>query len=154
MLSTTAIVATLYLSMLLFLGWRGHRHKAENSLSDFYLAGSNLGFLVLLSTLYASQYSGNTLLGYTGQAYRIGFSFIMSVGMMMSVVLVYLTFAPRLHRLAKQHGFITPADFVRQRYDDPLLAGMVSAIMAVALLNYLYAQFLAMGTYGGRHLRR
>ncbi len=145
MISTAAIVVALYLGLLLFLGWRGHRHKTDGSLADFYLAGTNLGWLVLLATLYASQYSGNTFLGYTGQAYRVGFSWIMSVGMMMSVVLVYLTFAPTLHVLAQRHGFITPADFVRHRYGDRRLASIVSLIMAIALLNYLYAQFLAMG---------
>ena len=145
MFSSATVVVGGYLAMLLFLGWRGHRSKTDGSLGDFYLAGGNLGFIILLGTLYASQYSGNTFVGYTGQAYRIGFSWIMSVGMMMSVVLVYLTFAPALHVLARRHSFVTPADFVRHRFRDPRLAALTSAIMAIALLNYLYAQFLAMG---------
>jgi SSS family solute:Na+ symporter/sodium/pantothenate symporter len=61
-------VASLYLLILLLLGWQGYRRRREDSLGDFYLAGSNLGFIVLLATLYASQYSGNTFLGYTGEA--------------------------------------------------------------------------------------
>jgi SSS family solute:Na+ symporter/sodium/pantothenate symporter len=100
---------------------------------------------VLLATLYASQYSGNTFLGYTGQAYRIGFSWVLSVGMMMSVVLVYLTFAPALRVQARRHDFVTPADYIRHRFGDRRLAAVISSIMAIALLNYLYAQFLAMG---------
>ena len=145
MVSTATIVVAGYLCVLLFLGWRGHRQARSDSMSDFYLAGSNLGFVVLLATLYASQYSGNTFLGYTGQAYRIGFTWVMSVGMMMSVVLVYLLFAPALHVLAHRHSFVTPADYVRHRFADRRLAALVTAIMAIALLNYLYAQFLAMG---------
>ncbi len=143
--STATIVVAVYLCVLLFIGWRGHRQSTAGSLHDFYLAGGNLGFIVLLATLYASQYSGNTFLGYTGQAYRIGFSWVMSVGMMMSVVLLYLTFAPSMHLLAKRHGFVTPSDYVRFRYGDRALASWVSAAMAIALMNYLYAQFLAMG---------
>ena len=145
MSATVAVIVGGYLALLVFLGWRGHRQSVEGSLSDFYLAGHNLGFIVLLATLYASQYSGNTFLGYTGQAYRIGFSWIMSVGMMMSVVLVYLLFAPPLHLLARRYDFVTPADFVRHRFGDRRLAAVISVIMAIALLNYLYAQFLAMG---------
>ncbi len=144
-MAISAWVVVLYLALLIFLGWRGHRQARSGSLSDFYLAGSNLGFLVLLATLYASQYSGNTFLGYTGQAYRIGYAWIMSVGMMMAVVLVYLLFAPRLHVMAHRHDFVTPADFIRHRFGDRRLAALVSTIMAIALLNYLYAQFLAMG---------
>ncbi len=145
MTASVIIIVGAYLLLLVFLGWRGHRQSVEGSLSDFYLAGHNLGFVVLLATLYASQYSGNTFLGYTGQAYRIGFSWTMSVAMMMSVVLVYLTFAPALHIQARRYGFVTPADFIRHRFGDRRLAALISAIMAIALLNYLYAQFLAMG---------
>jgi SSS family solute:Na+ symporter/sodium/pantothenate symporter len=145
MTATAVLIVGGYLSLLIFLGWRGHRRNTPGSLADFYLAGSNLGFVILLATLYASQYSGNTFLGYTGQAYRVGFSWIMCVGMMMSVVLVYLTFAPPLHVLAHRHGYVTPADFIRHRFGDRRLAALISLIMAFGLLNYLYAQFLAMG---------
>ncbi len=145
MTASIAVIVGGYLAVLVFLGWRGRRQSKDDSLSDFYLAGHNLGFVVLLATLYASQYSGNTFLGYTGQAYRVGFSWMMSVGMMMSVVLVYLTFAPALHVQARLHDFITPADYIRHRYQDRRLAAVISLIMAIALLNFLYAQFLAMG---------
>ena len=37
-------------------------------------------FFVLLLTLYATAYSGNSLLGYPGEAYRRGFSWIMATG--------------------------------------------------------------------------
>ena len=139
------IIIALYLLGLLVLGWWGYVRRDENSLGDFYLAGNSLGFVVLLATLYATQYSGNTFLGYPGQAYRIGFAWIMSVGMMMSVVVVYLLFAPALHDLAHRFDYVTPSDWVRHRFGDRRLALLVSVIMAVSLLNYLYAQFLAMG---------
>jgi SSS family solute:Na+ symporter len=144
-MTPATVVVSLYLIVLIGLGWWGRRQRTVGSLRDFYLAGSNLGFVVLLSTLYASQYSGNTFLGYTGQAYSTGFSWIFSVGMMMVVVLVYLLFAPRLHVLAHRHGFVTPADWARFRFDDRRVAQLISIVMAISLLNYLYAQFLAMG---------
>ncbi len=139
------VVIGLYLLSLLALGWWGYRRRQRDSLRDFYLAGGRLGFVVLLATLYATQYSGNTFLGYPGQAYRIGFAWIMSVGMIMAVVVVYLLFAPTLHALASRFGYVTPSDWVRHRFGDRRLALLVSLIMAVALLNFLYAQFLAMG---------
>lgn len=150
-----AIVSVVYLAILVFLGWQGYRARQGDTLGDFYLAGGSLGWIVLFATLFATQYSGNTFLGYTGQAYRIGFSWMMSVGMMMSVVIVYLLFAPRLHALAHRHGYVTPADWFQHRYGSRLLTMVVSLIMALSLLNYLYAQFLAMGHFaagmtGGR----
>lgn len=146
-LSTEAslVLVFLYLAVLVALGWLGFRARRTDSLADFYLANGTLGFVVLLSTLYATQYSGNTFLGYPGQAYRVGFAWIMSVGMMMSVVVVYLLFAPRLHVQAHRFGYVTPGDWVRHRFGDRRLALLVSSVMALALLNYLYAQFIAMG---------
>jgi len=142
-----AVVAAAYLLVLIFLGWQGYRRRQSNSLGDFYLAGGNLGLLVLFATLYATQYSGNTFLGYTGQAYRIGFPWVMSVGMMMSVVILYQLFAPRLHEQAHRYGYVTPADWFQHRFGSRLLTLVVSLIMALSLLNYLYAQFLAMGHF-------
>ena len=75
-------VVGLYLIVLVVLGWLGYRRREKNSLGDFYLAGSGLGFFVLLATLYATQYSGNTFLSFPGEAYRIGFAWISIVAMM------------------------------------------------------------------------
>ena len=138
-------VVGLYLIVLLVLGWFGYHRREKNSLRDFYLAGGSLGFVVLLATLYATQYSGNTFLSFPGEAYLIGFAWISSVAMMMSVAIVYLLFAPALHVLAHRFGYITPADWVRHRFGDRRLAFLVSLIMAAATLNFLYAQFIAMG---------
>ncbi len=76
----------LYLSSLLLIGWIGYRARKENTLQDFYLAGSGFGLFVLVLTLYATQYSGNTLFGFTGMTYRIGFSWIMSVQFMLAII--------------------------------------------------------------------
>jgi hypothetical protein len=56
----------LYLCSLLLVGWWGYRARREDSMKDFYLAGGGFGFIVLLLTLYATQYSGNTLFAFTG----------------------------------------------------------------------------------------
>ena len=106
----------LYLVVLISVGYATRRRGAQTGLGDFYLAGRNLGGFVLLLTLYATQYSGNTLLGYPGEAFRIGYAWVMSVGFMMAIIVVYLIFAPRLQRLARRHAFVTPG-----RLDRPPL---------------------------------
>ena len=42
----------LYLFSLIGIGYWGMRARKENSLKDFYLAGSGVGFMVLVLTLY------------------------------------------------------------------------------------------------------
>jgi SSS family solute:Na+ symporter/sodium/pantothenate symporter len=135
----------LYLVSMLVIGYIAKRAQRDQSLGDFYLAGRNLGGIVLLFTLYATQYSGNTVLGYPGEAYRLGFAWIMSVSFMMSIVVAYLLFAPALHRLGKRHGFVTPGDFLDFRFGSPALSYLANGVLVISIANYLLAQFLAMG---------
>jgi SSS family solute:Na+ symporter/sodium/pantothenate symporter len=135
----------LYLLSFLVVGYIAKRSQRDQSLGDFYLAGGSLGTVVLLLTLYATQYSGNTVLGYPGEAYRLGFAWIMSVSFMMAIVVAYLPFAPALHRLSKLHGFVTPGDFLDFRFRSPALSFLANGVLVIAIGNYLLAQFMAMG---------
>ena len=121
------------------------RARTENSLKDFYLAGSGVGFMVLVLTLYATQYSGNTLFAFTGKTFRIGYAWLMSVHFMTSIIVVYLVFAPKLHRLAKRETFITPADYLQHRFSHHPYTVLASITMVLAISNYLLAQLTAMG---------
>ena len=87
------VVMGVYLVVLLGLGWAGKRSRKEESLRDFYLAGSSFGFVVLFLTLFATQYSGNTLLGFAGRAYQQGVTYIVSVTFMILVITTFLVYA-------------------------------------------------------------
>ena len=142
-----AVVASLaaYIAVLAALGIHARRARSSETLADFYLAGRGLGGVVLLFTLYATQYSGNTLVGYPGEAYRVGFPWVMSVGFMLAIVVVYLLIAPRLRAAGARNGFVTPADWLDHRFGHPGLTGVTNLLMAAAIANYLLAQLMAMG---------
>jgi SSS family solute:Na+ symporter len=135
----------LYLAAVLAVGYAARRRRTSESLSEFYLAGRQLSGPVLLLTLYATQYSGNTLIGYPGEAYRLGFSWVMSVGFMMAIIVSYLFFAPQLHHLAKRHRFVTPGDWLTHRFRSPALTLIANILLIAAIANYLLAQLVAMG---------
>ena len=90
------VVVMVYVLSLLGIGAYAFSQRRENNLHDFYLAGRTMGFTVLVLTLYATQYSGNTLLGFSGATYRQGLSFLVCVHFMTAIVVCYLIFAPRL----------------------------------------------------------
>ncbi|MFQ5659293.1 MAG: sodium:solute symporter [Gammaproteobacteria bacterium] len=136
---------SLYLASLLFIGWFGYRAREENTLQDFYLAGSKFGLFVLVLTLYATQYSGNSLFGFTGMTYRIGFAWIMSVHFMLAIIIFYLVFAAPLHALSHKRRYITPIDFLRDRFQSDTINLIAAVVMIFALSNYLLAQLMAMG---------
>ena len=135
----------VYLLAVLGVGYAARQRRTSESLSEFYLAGRQLSGPVLLLTLYATQYSGNTLIGYPGEAYRLGYSWVMSVGFMMAIIVSYLFFAPRLHHLAKRHRFVTPGDWLTHRFQSPGLTLMANILLVAAIANYLLAQLVAMG---------
>ncbi len=134
-----------YIGSLVFIGWLGMRAQKEKTMKDFYLGGRGIGFGVLLLTLYATQYSGNTLFGFTGKAYRVGLQWLVCVHFMTAIVIVYTAFAPKLYKLAKQHTFITPSDFLTHRFQHRGLSSFASVVMILGLANYLLAQLKALG---------
>lgn len=135
----------LYLLSLVWIGWLGRQAREENSMRDHFIGGSGVGFFVLLLTLYATQYSGNTILGFSGKASRVGFSWLASVHFMTAIVITYLILAPKLFTLAKRHVFITPTDFLAHRFGHRGLNLLATLIMVAALLNFYLAQLTAMG---------
>ena len=136
---------SLYLVALLLIGYAGRRARQEDSLADFYLGGRSLGVFVLFLTLYATQYSGNTLIGYAGAAYRQGFQFLVSVTFMMSIIGAYLIFAPKLHRLSAKESFITPGDYIQHRFGSRTLTLLATLLCIFALSNYILSNLKAIG---------
>jgi SSS family solute:Na+ symporter/sodium/pantothenate symporter len=135
----------IYLLSLIGIGWLAKRAQLENSLADFYLAGPGFGFAVLFLTLFATQYSGNTFFAFTGATYRLGYVWILSLHFMTAVVVCYLLYAPRLYTLAKARGYVTPSDYVHDRFGDKRLTLLVTVTLIVVLCNFLLAQLMAMG---------
>ncbi|UCE85405.1 MAG: sodium:solute symporter family protein, partial [Deltaproteobacteria bacterium] len=139
----------IYLVALAFVAVAARRARRDETPSDHFLAARDLGVFVLFLTLYATAYSGNSLLGYPGEAYRLGFRFIVATGFMMSIIVVFHALAPRLRRISVSEGFITPGDWVRYRFSgEPAarpLALAVGTLMTIALGNFLLAQLTAAG---------
>jgi len=142
---TASIFIGIYLSALIIIGFFGYRARQENTLKDFYLAGNGFGLTVIFLTFYATQYSGNTLFGYSGMTYRIGYAWIMCIHFMTAIVACYLIFAPRLYKKARQHNYITPTDYLQHRFNSNTINVVVTLIMILVLSNYLLAQLMAMG---------
>ena len=135
----------LYLTSLILIGFAGKFASKEESLKDFYLGGQGFGVTVLFLTMYATQYSGNSLIGFAGSAYRNGWFFLVSVTFMIVIVAGYLLYAPKLYPLSKKHNFITIGDYVNFRYNSQLLTYVIVGISIFALSNYMLTNLKAIG---------
>jgi len=135
----------LYLFSLIGVGLLGYYSKKEDSLGDFYLAGRGMGGIVLFLTLYATQYSGNTMIGFSGRAYRQGFTALVTVTFMCAIIGLYFIYAPKLHDLSRKHSFITLGDFIYYRFKSIHLTIIISIISIIALGNYILTNLKAIG---------
>ncbi|MDM5200855.1 sodium:solute symporter family protein [Fictibacillus enclensis] len=141
------IILSAFAVIMLVIGYfsgRGEKN-IHHSLSGYYLAGRNLGFIALFFTLYATQYSGNTIVGYAPSAYRTGFSWLQSISFMTIIIGIYLLFAPRLYVVAKRKKFITPTDWLEFRFKSKAVTLLSIFLMLWGLGNYLLEQLVAIG---------
>ena len=135
----------IYMAMLVLIGVFAKLRRKTNTSGDFYLANRGFGAFVLILTLFATQYSGNSLLGVTGQVVRQGMGMILSVSLLGIIVVVYLTFAPQLFNISRKEQFITPGDYLDFRFKSPQLSLVINAIIIFVALSFLLAQLIAMG---------
>ena len=141
------LILSAYAVVMLLIGYfsgRGNK-TLHDSMSNYYLAGKNLGFIALFFTLYATQYSGNTIIGYAPTAYRTGFAWLQSITFMTIIIGVYLLFAPRLYVVSKKLNFITPADWIDYRFKSKAVTILAVLLMLWGLGNYLLEQLVAIG---------
>ena len=142
----------VYLGVLVAVAEVARRARRDRTPADHFLAGRGLGVWVLFFTLYASGYSGNSLLGFPGEAYRRGFAWIMATGFMLGIVVAFQMLVPKLRPIAVARGFVTPGDWIRHRFaGEPAARALALAValsMTLALANFLFAQLKAMGELG------
>ncbi|WP_188206795.1 sodium:solute symporter family protein [Alkalibacillus aidingensis] len=141
------LIMAIYGLIMLTIGFVTYlRNKnARDTNKNYYLGGRGLGVMVLFFTFYATQYSGNTIIGYAPQGYRIGFEWLQSITFMILVIVGYLLFAPRLFNLSRKHNFITPADWLDYRFKSKGITILGSFLMLYGLGNYILEQLIAVG---------
>jgi SSS family solute:Na+ symporter len=125
------------------------RRASSRSREEFFLAGRRVPGALLLFTMAATNFSAFTVFGLSGAGYRTGYAFwpVMGFGTgLMALSFVAIGF--RVNTLARERGWVTPADFVADRYGSRGLAALFSAVMIVFTMPYLATQAVA----GGRAL--
>ncbi len=114
--------------------------------SGFYLADRRLGAVALFLTTAATNFSAFTVLGLAGAGARIGYAFYpaMGLGTGFMALGLYLMGAP-LSVAGRARGWITPVDFVSDRYRSPFLAKAYAVCLVAFTLPYLALQPMAAG---------
>jgi SSS family solute:Na+ symporter len=129
------LAAVLYIGIFAFRSARGSGEKAE----DFFLASRSLGGFVFLFSLFGTHMTAFAILGSSGHAYRNG---IVTYGLMASssaliVPLLLLFMGTRLWSLGKRHGFMTPVQIFRDRWECGHIGTVIFVVQAILLVPYI-----------------
>tara|TARA_B100000809_G_scaffold266467_1_gene329345 strand:+ start:3745 stop:5397 length:1653 start_codon:yes stop_codon:yes gene_type:complete len=144
-----ALVVFAYLGVVLYIGIfafrRGDRGRAAEG---YFLANRSLGQYVFLLSLFGTNMTAFTILGSAGHAFANG---IVTYGLMgsSSAFLIPLTlylFGTRIWALGKRHGFITPVQMYRDRWECGHIGTAIFAIQAALLVPYIVIAVMGGGT--------
>lgn len=134
----TLVFVAIYLAVMGHHAWLGK--QKVHSLSDYLVAGRNLGGWVVALSFYATFMSTNTFIGAAGKSWDAGL--IWCVGIVVYVGLcgvAWYVVAPRFVPLARQYGSLTIADFLGYHYQSLALRRFSAAIIVFASVIYLVA---------------
>eukprot|EP00934_Nitzschia_sp_Nitz4_P007977 Nitzschia sp. Nitz4//scaffold63_size106090//55387//57396//NITZ4_004393-RA/size106090-processed-gene-0.143-mRNA-1//-1//CDS//3329555984//7967//frame0 len=119
-----------------------HDH-VDDKLSAHFLGGKQFGPWLLAGTIFASLFSGYTVIGVPNQAYDAGFTAASWMPSLMCVVVGYTGTGMRLYRTSAIRNHQTPVDFITDRYQSQMLRYLVVFMQTMPTLVYVSAQVTA-----------
>src|SRR5947209_19264910 len=110
-----AIFAALFTAVagLGFAAKRWRRAKNLATLDEWGLGGRGFGTFITWFLLGGDLYTAYTFIAVPALVYGTGAAGFYALSYTIMVFPIVLVFAPRLWSIARVHGYITPADFVR-----------------------------------------
>ena len=144
-----AVVVFIYLGAVLAIGLVARRASAERpNAEDFFLAGRSLGPAVFLLSLFGANMTAFSILGASGHAFANG---IVTYGLMASssaliIPLSLFVIGTRLWALGKRHGFMTPVQMFRDRWECGHVGTVIFAVQAALLVPYIVIAVIGGGT--------
>ena len=134
-----------YLLITLLVGVISRR-RASGSSADFFLASRNISPILLFFTMAATNFSAFTVFGLSGAGYRIGYAFfpVMGFGTGFMALSFYLI-GTKLQPYAASRGYITPSDFVVDRFGSRALSIVFSIVLIIFTLPYIAIQAVSAG---------
>lgn len=145
----TAVSFTVYLLLMLVIGWLGYRQT--NNLSDYILGGRRLGSFVTALSAGASDMSGWLLLGLPGAIYVGGLSGVwIAIGLAIGAWANWRLVAARLRVHTEVCGnALTLPEYLTQRFGDR--SHVLRIVTALVILTF-FTIYCASGVVAGARL--
>ena len=144
-----AAVVFAYLAVVLGIGlFAGRSGQGTRDAEGYFLAGRSIGPAVFLLSLFGTNMTAFSILGASGHAFSNG---IVTYGLMASssaliIPLGIFVVGTRLWALGKRHGFMTPVQMFRDRWECGHIGTVIFAVQAVLLIPYIVIAVMGGGT--------
>ena len=144
-----AIVVFLYLAAVLYIGvFAFRRARGKEEAEDYFLASRSLGPFVFLFSLFGTNMTAFAILGSSGHAFSNG---IVTFGLMASssglvIPLTIFLIGTRVWALGKKHGFMTPVQMFRDRWECSHIGTVIFVVQAAMLVPYIIIGIMGGGT--------
>ena len=126
-----------------FLAARWRRPESMHSLDEWGLGGRGFGTIITWFLLGGDLYTAYTFVAVPAAMFATGaVSGFFAVPYTIVVYPLIFIFMPRLWSVSHRRGYVTPADFVRGRYDSRILALAVAITGIVATMPYIALQLV------------
>jgi SSS family solute:Na+ symporter len=144
-----AIVVFIYLAVVVYIGIFAFRKATgKEKAEDYFLANRSLGPFVFLLSLFGTNMTAFAILGSSGHAFTNG---IVTFGLMAtsSALVIPLTIflcGTRIWALGKKHGFMTPVQIFRDRWECGHIGTVIFFVQAALLVPYIIIGVMGGGT--------
>lgn len=139
---TIFIVLFLVVTLVGFAAARWRRAENMLHLDEWGLGGRGFGTFVTWFLLGGDLYTAYTFIAVPALVFGVGAVGFFAVPYTIIVFPIVFVFAPRLWSVARTHGYVTPADFVRGRYGSRGLALAVALTGILATMPYIALQLV------------
>jgi SSS family solute:Na+ symporter len=115
-----------------------------NLLQEWGLAGRRFGTIVTWCLLGGDTYTAYTLIALPGFVFAVGALGFYAVPYLTIAYLIFILVMPKFWTIARRCAYVTPADFVRERFDSPGLALLIAITGILATMPYIALQMYGM----------
>ncbi|MQL54952.1 sodium:solute symporter family protein [Acidianus ambivalens] len=142
----TLSVFVILFAIFSFLGFYGARWRKGdlNKLSEWGLGGRRLGTLLVWFLLGADLFTAYSFIAVPAGIFAFGSLYFFAIPYVAWGFGVALLTMPRLWNVSRNKGYITAADFVKDRFNSRSLAILVALTGVVAELPYIALQIVGM----------
>lgn len=134
----------IYILISLYIAYLSRSGK-QNNMASYFLGDRKLNGFVSALSYSATTYSAFMLVGLAGLTYKGGVgAFGFEIIYFMGVSLVAI-FGPRFWVVGKKYGYVTPSEMLGDRYDNKMVAMVVSIASCIFLIPYSAVQLAGVG---------